>query len=142
MKLSEFVRTKAVFEIKVIEGQKSYRPFNAIVNEEYGAAGANIFPLAFRCPLFVSVTSRHAPTRIVQEVIPRTLPEQTGIYFLTDVIDCLHYGERALPREAIADLIAMVESRFEEEGLDLEGRDQPRSRRKAAKQKKALPDSE
>ncbi len=124
MKLSDFIRDHAVFDVKEDDAGKSYLQFAAIVRDRYGDSGSQVFPLAFGCPFFVGANTPHKPTVIVQTVIPGALPTEPGIYFLTDVIDCLHYGSKQMPREAIADLIAQVETEFREAGLDSSGHKQ------------------
>jgi hypothetical protein len=137
MKLSEALRTKICFDIRVrLDGTKFYTPFGGCVQAAFGEGPdwnlgevSGLFPLAFACPLFVGDTE-FAPgvqdpmqaTRLVTAELPAGchLPQTAGIYFLADCIDVMAV-KLGMSESQVADVVERIENQFEAHGLYWDG---------------------
>jgi hypothetical protein len=123
MKLSTAIRENVRFQIsRVPGGGGKFLPFQGCVTRVFPDATADMFPLAFSCPLFVGLSKPATATVIVDKCLPEgaKLPQKPGIYFLCDAIDCMAV-KLQMSESQVADIVELIEKEFERAGLDEHG---------------------
>lgn len=124
MKLSETLLAGLVkFKVRTDDNGKKtgYLPFQGCLMEGIPGTQEGDFKIAFELPLFNSPSK---PTPWWREVIPEIgLPprDQSTIFFICDVIDCLAYM-RGWSEQEVGELIARIEIYLETNGMDEQGR--------------------
>jgi hypothetical protein len=129
MRLSQALKDGHVkFEIRSNPaGGKEYVPFGGCVSKAFPENNpADVFPLAFGCPLFMGTTGPakgSVATRIVDVNLPpgSKFPYRDAILFLCDAIDCMAV-KLGMTEMQVAEVVEHIEAAFEWRGLDWNGR--------------------